>query len=44
MFAKDVYVRRRKTLLEKMRKAGADGIILLVGNAEAPAQIGRAHV
>jgi len=38
MFAKDVYVRRRKTLLQKMRQAGADGIILLVGNAEAPAQ------
>ena len=38
MFAKEVYVRRRKNLLEKMRAAGADGIILLVGNAEAPAQ------
>ena len=38
MFAKEVYVRRRKTLLEKMRAAGADGIILFVGNAEAPAQ------
>ena len=38
MFAKEVYVRRRKTLLDKMRAAGADGIILFVGNAEAPAQ------
>ena len=38
MFAKEVYVRRRKVLLEKMRAAGADGIILFVGNAEAPAQ------
>ena len=38
MFAKNVYVRRRKTLLQKMRQAGADGIILFVGNAEAPAQ------
>ena len=38
MFAKEVYVRRRKTLLEKMRAAGADEIILFVGNAEAPAQ------
>ena len=38
MFAKEVYVRRRKALLEKMRGAGAQGIILLVGNAEAPAQ------
>ena len=38
MFAKEVYVRRRKVLLDKMRAAGADGIILFVGNAEAPAQ------
>ncbi len=38
MFAKEVYVRRRKTLLEKMREAGQSGIILFVGNAEAPAQ------
>ena len=38
MFAKEVYVRRRATLLQKMQKAGAQGLILLVGNAEAPAQ------
>ena len=38
MFAKEVYVRRRATLLQKMQAAGAKGIILLVGNAEAPAQ------
>ena len=38
MFAKEVYVRRRKTLLGKMRESGESGIILLVGNAEAPAQ------
>ena len=38
MFEKSVYIRRRQTLLQKMREAGADGIILLVGNAEAPAQ------
>ena len=38
MFAKEVYVRRRATLLQKMQEAGAKGIILLVGNAEAPAQ------
>ena len=38
MFAKEVYIRRRETLLQKMRAAGADGIILFVGNAEAPAQ------
>ena len=38
MFAKEVYVRRRRTLLEKMRAAGQNGLILFVGNAEAPAQ------
>ena len=38
MFAKEVYVRRRRVLAQKMRDAGADGLILLVGNAEAPAQ------
>ena len=38
MFAKEVYVRRRKTLLARMREAGQSGIILFVGNAEAPAQ------
>jgi len=36
MFAKEVYIRRRKTLLEKM--AGNDGIAIFIGNAEAPAQ------
>ena len=30
MFAKDVYVNRRRTLLAKMREAGESGIILLV--------------
>ncbi len=38
MFAKEVYVNRRRTLLAKMREAGESGVILLVGNAEAPAQ------
>ena len=38
MFAKEVYVNRRRTLLEKMRGAGESGVILFVGNAEAPAQ------
>ena len=38
MFQKEVYVRRRQTLLEKMREAGESGIILFIGNAEAPAQ------
>ena len=38
MFAKEIYARRRRVLMQKMRDAGADGIILFVGNAEAPAQ------
>ena len=38
MFAKEVYVNRRQTLLRKMREAGQNGVILFVGNAEAPAQ------
>ena len=38
MFAKEVYVRRRQVLLQKMREAGQKGLILFVGNAEAPAQ------
>ena len=38
MFQKEVYVRRRQTLLQKMRDAGESGIILFIGNAEAPAQ------
>ena len=38
MFAKEVYVRRRATLLAKMREAGQQGLILFIGNAEAPAQ------
>jgi len=38
MFAKEVYVRRRQTLLAKMREAGEKGLVLFIGNAEAPAQ------
>ena len=38
MFSKEVYSRRRETLLRKMREAGQSGIILFIGNAEAPAQ------
>ena len=38
MFNKEVYVRRRQTLLAKMREQGATGIALFVGNVEAPAQ------
>ena len=38
MFPKEVYVRRRQVLLESLRKAGAQGIVLFIGNVEAPAQ------
>ncbi len=38
MFAKEIYIRRRQTLLARMREAGESGVILLIGNAEAPAQ------
>ena len=38
MFEKEVYVSRRATLLAKMREAGQSGLILFIGNAEAPAQ------
>lgn len=36
MFAKEVYVRRRKALLEKMK--GETGIVIFLGNVDAPAQ------
>lgn len=36
MFAKEVYIRRRQALLEKMK--GESGIILFLGNVESPAQ------
>ncbi|MCQ2141274.1 MAG: Xaa-Pro aminopeptidase [Bacteroidales bacterium] len=38
MFEKDVYVQRRQTLLKKMQEAGQKGLMLFVGNVEAPAQ------
>jgi len=38
MFSKEVYIRRRQTLLRKMKEAGQSGIVLFIGNAEAPAQ------
>ncbi|MBO4761581.1 MAG: aminopeptidase P N-terminal domain-containing protein, partial [Bacteroidales bacterium] len=38
MFAKEIYERRRKTLLGKMAAEGCKGIILFIGNVEAPAQ------
>ena len=38
MFAKDVYVRRRAELMGRMAQAGEKGIVLFVGNVEAPAQ------
>ena len=38
MFAKDVYVRRRQTLIDSMRAQGASGIALFIGNVDSPAQ------
>ena len=38
MFPKEVYVQRRERLLQKMQEAGQHGLVLFVGNAEAPAQ------
>ena len=38
MFNKEVYVRRRQTLLDKMRNQGATGVVLFIGNIDAPAQ------
>ena len=38
MFAKDVYVRRRQTLIDSMKAQGADGIAIFVGNVDSPAQ------
>ena len=38
MFEAQVYVSRRQRLLEKMRLAGEHGLVLFIGNAEAPAQ------
>lgn len=38
MFNKEVYVRRRKTLLDSMKEKGASGIALFIGNVDAPAQ------
>lgn len=36
MFNKDVYIRRRKALIDKL--SGENGIVLFLGNADAPAQ------
>ena len=38
MFEKDVYVRRRQTLIDSMRALGAKGIALFIGNVDSPAQ------
>ena len=38
MFAKEVYVRRRQTLIDSMKAQGASGIALFIGNVESPAQ------
>ncbi len=38
MFTKETYINRRRTLAEAVRAAGETGILLFVGNVEAPAQ------
>ena len=38
MFTKETYINRRKALAEAVRAAGETGILLFVGNVEAPAQ------
>ena len=38
MFSKEVYVSRRRVLKEKMLAAGQNGIVIFIGNVEAPAQ------
>ena len=38
MFAKDVSVRRRQTLIDSMKAQGASGIALFLGNVDSPAQ------
>ena len=38
MFAKEIYIARRARLLSDMVAAGEKGIVLFLGNAEAPAQ------
>ena len=38
MFETKVYIRRRAELIRKMQESGQKGLILFVGNAEAPAQ------
>ena len=38
MFDKSIYIRRRKTLVEKLTASDTKGIVLFIGNAESPAQ------
>ncbi len=38
MFTKETYINRRRALAEAVRAAGETGILLFVGNVEAPAQ------
>ena len=38
MFAKEVYVNRRNRLIDKMRQAGENGLLLFLGNIEVPSQ------
>ena len=38
MFSKEVYISRRKALIDKMRLAGESGILMFIGNIEVPSQ------
>lgn len=38
MFSTQTYIQRRSELIRRMREKGQDGILVFIGNAEAPAQ------
>lgn len=38
MFNKSIYINRRQALLENLRESGATGIVVFMGNVDAPAQ------
>lgn len=38
MFSKDIYINRRKVLIDKMKEAGESGLLLFMGNIEVPSQ------
>lgn len=38
MFAKEVYINRRRSLVEKMRLSGERGLLIFMGNIEVPSQ------